>query len=237
MPPGPLSPLYLNPVARHANLRGAQILDMVKPMEDGEGQGLRERKKLATREALCQAAMRLALTQGVENVRVPDIAAEAGVSPRTYNNYFSSVPEAVCALAADRARGLGNALRNQPPREALAEAIKNAMLAVEPGGGSDTAAAKDVVRMIMMTPALRGEFFKSVIVRENSLAEAIAERIGSPPGDLFPRLLASTYCGATRVVVHRWLNDDAADYRALLCEAFDLIAPMAAAYDKRRRAA
>lgn len=204
-------------------------------MEDNEGHGLRERKKLATREALCQAAMRLALTQGVENVRVPDIAAEAGVSPRTYNNYFSSVPEAVCALAADRARGLGDALRNRPPREPLAEAIKNAMLAIEPGSGTGT--AKDFVRMIMMTPALRGEFFKSVIVRENSLAEAIAERIGSPPGDLFPRLLASTYCGATRVIVHRWLNDENADYRALLCEAFDLIAPMAAAYDKGRQAA
>jgi len=204
-------------------------------VEDNEGHGLRERKKLATREALCQAAMRLALTQGVENVRVPDIAAEAGVSPRTYNNYFSSVPEAVCALAADRARGLGDALRNRPPREPLAEAIKNAMLAIEPGSGTGT--AKDFVRMIMMTPALRGEFFKSVIVRENSLAEAIAERIGSPPGDLFPRLLASTYCGATRVIVHRWLNDENADYRALLCEAFDLIAPMAAAYDKGRQAA
>ncbi|HEX6526106.1 MAG TPA: TetR family transcriptional regulator [Streptosporangiaceae bacterium] len=208
-------------------------------MEDGEASGLRERKKIATREALCQAAIRLALSRGVENVRVPDIAAEAGVSPRTYNNYFSSVPEAVCALAADRARGLGDALRNRPPTEPLAEAIKNVMLVVEPGGGggTDTSAAKDFVRMIMMTPALRGEFFKSVIVRENSLAEAIAVRVGSPPGELFPRLLASTYCGATRVVVHRWLNDDNADYRALLCEAFDLIAPMAATYDNRRRAA
>jgi AcrR family transcriptional regulator len=204
---------------------------MLSPVEDGEASGLRERKKIATREALCQAAIRLALTEGMENVRVPDIAAEAGVSPRTYNNYFSSIPEAVCALAADRSRGLGDALRGRPPGEPLADAIKNAMLAAEPGAGMD----KDFVRMIMGTPALRGEFFKSVIARENSLAEAIAERIGSPPGDLFPRLLASTYCGATRVVVHRWLNDDNADYSAMLRHALDLIAPMAAAYDKVRR--
>ena len=207
--------------------------DIVADVEDGACQGLRERKKMATRAALSQAAMRLALTQGLDNVRVSDIAAEAGVSPRTYNNYFSSVPEAVCALAADRARGLGDALRHRPPRESLAEAIKHAMLAVELGGGAD----KDFVRMIMTTPALRGEFFKSVIARENSLAEAIAERIGSPPGDLLPRLLASTYCGATRVVVHRWLNDDNADYGAMIREAFDLLAPVAAAYDKGRRAA
>ena len=154
--------------------------------------GLRERKKAETREALCQAATRLALRDGVENVRVPDIAAEAGVSPRTYNNYFSSVPEAICAVAADRATALGDELRKRPPQEPLADAIRTAMIANDPGGESEEAERKDFVRLIMHTPALRGEFFKAVVARENSLAEAIAERIGSPPGDLFPRLLAST---------------------------------------------
>jgi AcrR family transcriptional regulator len=218
-------------------------------MEDGAHAGLRERKKAETREALCRAATRLALRQGLENVRVPDIAAEASVSPRTYNNYFSSVPEAICATAADRASMLGDELRKRPPQEPLADAISNAMLANDPGGGpgdpgdpgapddSGDKETKDFIRLIMHTPALRGEFFKSVVARENSLAEAIAERIGSPPGDLFPRLLASTYCAANRVVVHRWLNDDNADYRALLREAFDLIAPMAAARDKAARRA
>jgi AcrR family transcriptional regulator len=197
-------------------------------MENG---GLRERKKEATREALCQAATRLALTQGLDNVRVPDIAAEAGVSPRTYNNYFSSIPEAICAIAADRARSLGDELRKRPATEPLADAISHAMLTGSPG------ADKEFTRLIMTTPALRGEFFKAVVARENSLAEAIAERVGSPPGDLFPRLLASTYCAATRVVVHRWLNDDNADYSALLHEAFALIAPMAAGRGKARHAA
>jgi AcrR family transcriptional regulator len=203
--------------------------------EDDHPPGLRERKKAETREALCQAATRLALRHGIENVRVPDIAAEAGVSPRTYNNYFSSVPEAICAVAADRASSLGDELRKRPSHESLADAIRNAMLANDPGGEPEEAESKDFVRLIMHTPALRGEFFKAVVARENSLAEAIAERISSPPCDLFPRLLASTYCGANRVVVHRWLNDDTADYRALLREAFDLIAPMAAARDRATR--
>lgn len=197
-------------------------------MENG---GLRERKKVATREALCQAAMRLALSQGLENVRVPDIAAEAGVSPRTYNNYFSSIPQAVCAIAADRARRLGDELRKRPATEPLAAAISIAMLT----GSLD--ADRDFTRMVMTTPALRGEFFKAVVARENSLAEAIAERVGSPSTDLFPRLLASTYCAATRVVVHRWLNDENADFGALLREAFALIAPMASGHAKARQAA
>lgn len=205
-----------------------------KSMEHGEAPGLRERKKIATRESICEAAMRLALRDGLENVRVPDIAAEAGVSPRTYNNYFSSVPEAICALAADRARGIGDALRCRPHSEGLAEAISAAVFQqTDPG----TAMSRDVVRLIMHTPALRGEFFKAVVARENALAEAIAERIGSPAGDLFPRLLAATYCSASRVVTHRWLDDENSDYGTLLREAFDLIAPMAEAGHRDRRSA
>lgn len=200
-------------------------------VEHGESPGLRERKKVATRDALCHAAMRLALSEGPENVRVPDIAAEAGVSPRTYNNYFSSIPEAICALAADRAKTLGEAVKNRPEQEPLAEALMNAMLVADPG----TTADREFVRMIICTPALRGEFFKAMMARENALAEAIADRVGSPSTDLFPRVLAAAYCSASRVVTHRWLADGNADYKTLLREALDLIAPMAAAKDRKDR--
>jgi hypothetical protein len=104
-------------------------------------------------------------------------------------------------------------------------------------GDSSVSRDREFVRMIMTTPSLRGEFFKTVVARENALAEAIADRLGSPATDLFPRLLAATYCGATRVVIHRWLDDPHADYRAILREALDMIGPMAAAHQAARRAA
>jgi AcrR family transcriptional regulator len=201
-------------------------------VEDGGHPGLRARKKAATRDALSHAAVALALREGPDNVRVADIAAAAGVSPRTYNNYFSSVPEAICALAADQARRQGDALRDRPATEPLGEAVANAMLTSRPAApdASGPIAGRDFVRMIITTPALRGEFHQAIMARENSLAEAIAERVGSPPSDLFPRLLAAAYCSAYRVVTRRWLDDQNADYRALLREALDLIAPMAAGY-------
>ena len=42
--------------------------------------GLRERKKLATRAALAQAAWRLTIERGYAHTRIEDIAAEVGVS-------------------------------------------------------------------------------------------------------------------------------------------------------------
>jgi hypothetical protein len=90
--------------------------------------------------------------------------------------------------------------------------------------------------MIITTPLLRAEFFKTIIARDNALAGAIAERVGSPPGDLFPQILAAAYSSATRVVTHRWLQDDSVDFIAVLREAVGLIAPMAAARDSNGRA-
>ncbi|MEV6641490.1 helix-turn-helix domain-containing protein [Amycolatopsis sp. NPDC051371] len=82
---------------------------------------LRERKKLATREALSVAALRLALERGPGNVRVDDIADAAGVSPRTYNNYFSSREQAiVAAMTAERVLRIAAALRARPATEPLA---------------------------------------------------------------------------------------------------------------------
>src|SRR5262245_66376689 len=90
---------------------------------EADGAGLRVRKKVATREALSWAALRLAAERGLDRVRVDEIAAAAGVSPRTYNNYFSSKEEAICALVVERAKRVGAALRARPADEPLGEAI------------------------------------------------------------------------------------------------------------------
>ena len=64
--------------------------------------GLRERKKLGTRWALSDAALELALERGLENVTREDIANRAGVSLRTFNNYFTGKYEAVAFRQVDR---------------------------------------------------------------------------------------------------------------------------------------
>lgn len=62
---------------------------------------LHETKKEATRRALADAAARLALSGGSDAVTVGAIAKAAGVSARTFHNYFTSAADALLYFTAD----------------------------------------------------------------------------------------------------------------------------------------
>ena len=57
--------------------------------------GLRESKKAATRQAIEDATLTVITHRGIEGLTVAAVAEEAGVSVRTFHNYFSSVNEAL----------------------------------------------------------------------------------------------------------------------------------------------
>jgi AcrR family transcriptional regulator len=189
-------------------------------MPDDGALGLRERKKLATRTALSEAALRLAVDRGLENVLVEDIAAAANVSPRTFNNYFSSKEQAIVSLVFARVAQLREAVAEQPADEPLWTAIANAAGAQVPLEG-DAAEWKRWARLIRDTPALEAEQLKAYAAIERSLAVAIAERTGTDVHrDLFPTLAACAAVGAIRGALRYWLDtDEDVPYDALLQHA------------------
>lgn len=176
-------------------------------MSGGEGLGLRERKKAATRDALSAAALRLALEHGAEHVRVDDIAHAAGVSPRTYNNYFSSREEAIIvALAVERGLRVGKALRERPVGEPLADSVVEAVVGQYAGKGQPDRRA---LALISAASPLRDEFLKTVVAIEHPLAQAIAARVGVNDVDpIGPAVLAAGVSAAARVAAERWLATD-----------------------------
>jgi AcrR family transcriptional regulator len=173
-------------------------------------EGLRERKKAATRQSLGIAAMRLAVQRGLDNVLVEDIAAEAGVSARTFNNYFASKYEAICALAMERSQRMGAELQGRPPGEPLMEAITHAVTESYAGGTRPPGREwLDGVRLVIASPALQGEYLRTHYTAQRLLAEAIAERTGTDlDRDMFPAVLAGAVTAAIQVAHERWLRAD-----------------------------
>ena len=176
------------------------------------GDGLRERKKQDTRIALSWATIRLAVERGLDNVRVEDIAAAAGVSPRTFNNYFASKAEAIAARHFDRARLIADELRARPLTEPLWAALRTAMLARYALGqegdpaGVPTEQWSAGVGLMLAEPALQGEFLRAGAAAEAELADAIAERTGA--AEPYPKLLAGAVMGVLNAVTQHWLRAD-----------------------------
>ncbi|NKY54092.1 TetR/AcrR family transcriptional regulator [Nocardia vermiculata] len=165
--------------------------------------GLRERKKQATRVALQEAALRLALQHGPDQVRVEDIAEAAGVSPRTYNNYFSSREHAiVAAVTADREVRVRAAIAAQPGDVRLAEVITEAIVAQYTDPGEDH---RDALLLITTHPSLRSAFLSGTDAIAPTLGEVIATRIGDTEG-LTAAVLAAAVTAAIRIAVEQWLQ-------------------------------
>lgn len=165
--------------------------------------GLRERKKQATREALREAALRLALEQGPDNVRVEDIAAAAGVSPRTYNNYFSSREHAiVAAVTAEREQRVASAVAARPPGDHLAEVIGASILEHYTAPGEHR---HDALLLITTHPTLREAFLSTTGTVSEPLAVAIADRLGVADQFTAP-VLAAAVAAAIRVALEQWLQ-------------------------------
>jgi AcrR family transcriptional regulator len=165
--------------------------------------GLREQKKQATREALREAALRLALTHGPENVRVDDIAEAAGVSPRTYNNYFSSREQAiVAAVTAEREARVAAAVAARPDGVSLADAVVEAIVELYTDPGEQH---RDALLLITTRSALRDAFVDTAGAIEHPLADAITQSLGDTDPHT-ARILAASVAAATRVALHQWVQ-------------------------------
>ena len=179
---------------------------------------------MATRSALSEAALRLTVERGLDQVRVEDIAAEAGVSPRTFNNYFSSKEEAVVAGGTDRGANVRAAFRARPIDEPLWQALSHAFAELFPDEPDRAWLAK--AKLLKAAPALMAERLKSDASVERALAQEIAERTGTDAErDLYPRLAAAAVVAAVHVAVDYWLDAPATTtLRSTLTRALQQVA-------------
>jgi AcrR family transcriptional regulator len=196
--------------------------------------GLRERKKMATRQEIGAAAIRLAVQRGLENVTVEEIAAAANVSPRTFNNYFASKLEAISALGIDRAVRIGATLCERPADEPLWDAITAAVLEHYPVQ-SPRGVSLEGMRRVLLSPPMRGEYLKTNAAMQRALAEAIAERTGlDAERDLLPVVLASAVTTASQRAAGRWFEaDPPAELRPLVAGALGELASVFADIARR----
>ncbi|WP_077796918.1 TetR/AcrR family transcriptional regulator [Streptomyces sp. JHA26] len=185
--------------------------------------GLRERKKIKTREAIRAATYGLIREQGYETTTVEQIADRAEVSPSTVFRYFPVKEDIVLTDAHDPA--LLEELRARPADEPWPVSVRHVMRTVIGRGvEAEPEAARLRTRLVSEVPAVRSRMLEGLSVTGRLLGRAVADRTGLDPDGLETRVLSVSLVACLTEVSRYWAEhgheEDLAD---LVDRALDVL--------------
>ncbi|MQA10936.1 MAG: TetR family transcriptional regulator [Pseudonocardiaceae bacterium] len=161
---------------------------------DSQPMGLRERKKLKTRGAIQQEALRLFIEQGYAETTVEQIAEAAEVSQSTFFRYFPTKEETVLYDPLDPV--LLESFARQPaeltPIAAIRAATKEVFSLLSE---AEWERELERQRLVILAPELRSALFDKFVDGMAMLAEAVAARVGRDPADHDVKVWAGAVIG------------------------------------------
>jgi AcrR family transcriptional regulator len=208
-----------------------------------ENEGLRERKKRATRTAIATAARDLFAQHGFDHVKVADVAVAADVSEKTVFNHFATKEDLAFAGGEAGLAPLVTALRQRPPGTAVLDVFRTATDALLEAVATTTAEDDDLLvlaRIVRESRTLRDRVALGTEAEAAALTAAIAD--GDDDDDLTPALVARTLAWTHRLVFQAALSgllagEDpkrlARRLRAAAAQAYDQLAGGLAGYGRR----
>jgi AcrR family transcriptional regulator len=157
--------------------------------------GLRERKKIKTRQAIRREAFRLIDENGYAATTVEQIADAADVSPSTFFRYFPSKESLL--LADDLDPLILAALDAQPPDLSPTQAIRRAYAATMARLPAEQLEFENTRQRLMFSiPELKAAMYDEYYRTINVMAEAIGRRIDRPASDFEVRVFVGALTGA-----------------------------------------
>ncbi|MEV1001587.1 TetR family transcriptional regulator [Nonomuraea sp. NPDC050202] len=179
--------------------------------------GRRERKKAATRQAIADAALRLFLERGYDEVGIREIADAADVSTTTLFKHFPVKEALVFDEDSDQEARLLAAVRERPEGRSVPAALREHALTTRLATADGDPAFTAFTDLVAGTPALR-DYAQNMWLRHTAaLARAIAEESGLAADDPACTALAHFALEAPRAA---YAHDDP---REAINRAFDLL--------------
>lgn len=167
--------------------------------------GLRERKKLRTRETISDMAISLFLQHGFDQVSVVDIAAAAEVSKPTLFRYFPTKEDLVVHRFADHQAVNSTVVRERAPEASALDALQRHFL--------DGLAARDPItglnddhdvlafhNLVYSTPSLVARVSQYLAQAEEELARSLIDAVDTERREVTASLLAGQVIATERIL-------------------------------------
>jgi AcrR family transcriptional regulator len=189
--------------------------------------GLRESKKAATRLALATAVLRHATVGGLESVSVETVAAEVGVSARTFHNYFAAKEDTLIYFVGVTLERLAELIESRPAPESLWDSVESALTEIACASDANPAQFMTLIRLLENEPALANQSTRDGLISEQKarFEEVVKARGQHTELGLLERLVFTGAVGTLRVALEMWTEGLApadTDLRAFVGEAFRL---------------
>ena len=178
----------------------------------------------ATRARIERAALDLFTRRGFEGVTIDEVAEVAGISRRTYFRYFATKADAVWGDFSAHVDRLARLLRESGSGQTVLASICDAYVEVNDYAPRDLPLLRQRMQLILTEPALLAHSQVRYADVDRVVAEYVALRIGTEPGDLLARLVATSTRAAATTAFEAWLTSPEFSLDKALRTAFDELA-------------
>jgi mycofactocin system transcriptional regulator len=184
----------------------------------------RGRPPSTSRRELRLIALRLFAERGFESTTIEQIAAEAGVSERTFFRYFTTKASVLWAEFETEVETITAALAAVADEVPMMDAIRDAVGMANHYHADDVPEMRLRMHLIATVPALSFSAAEHYEAWERAISEFAARRLGQPPGSLYPLTIGRAVLAACRAAYDRWSARADNDLTAYLDAALSALA-------------
>ena len=177
-------------------------------------ESLRDRQRAQIRADIRRAAFRLFIERGYDAVTTEEIAAAAGVSPRTFFRHVPTKEELLLAPVRHGGAAIVSLLEQRPAAESPDVAVINAIITRT--RSFDAADTEEWRKALLIAPDLLGKLTMHTPADKERAAKLVGERMGANPDtDIRPGLLVQLAFAAADFAFQQWVRRATKKPRAL----------------------
>lgn len=181
----------------------------MRDMVEKNAEGLRERKRQATRQRIAETALRLFLVNGYEQTTLDTIAAEAGISRRTFFSYFKSKEEILFVWQASGWDAVWADLLTVSPDAKPLDAVRDTFVKHLAHYADDE--MRRIDQLMRSSEALRARKQAAYEEHEQALFATLCEVWRRPEQRPALRMIAMACVGVVRLSLEGWSQQKTTD--------------------------
>jgi AcrR family transcriptional regulator len=164
------------------------------------------RKRDATRQRLLEAANRRFRAAGYERTTAAAIAADAGVTERTFFRYFPTKADVLVANWQDHAQALRRSLAASTRTRPI-DVVRDALIVFTDAVEAELSSGLDSVMRLYTDRAAGRAIADTLFQIEHRIAAELGRRVSRPVDDFAVRTAANASIGVFRAAVRAYVSD------------------------------